>query len=71
MGNGGAAEIEPVPPEHHIIYIVHRTRLELDKTRKDTSRRDDGNWNTRFSTTNIDLTAEGRGNSGNRRLGIK
>jgi hypothetical protein len=50
MGNGGAAVTEPVPPERHIIYIVSSTRLELDKTRKDTSCRDDSNRNTNFST---------------------
>jgi hypothetical protein len=69
--NSGGAIIEPVPPEPHIMNGVNRTRLELDKTRNDTSRRDDGNQNTKFSTMNIVLTAEGGGNSGDKRLGIK
>ena len=71
MGNGGAAVTEPVPPKPHIINIVSSTRLELDKTQEDTSRHDDGNRNTNFSTSNIELKAEGRGDSGDRRLGIK
>jgi len=71
MGNSGGAVTEPVPPEPHIINIVSSTRLELDKTRKDTNRCDDGNRNTKFSTSNIELKAEGGGNSGDRRLGIK
>jgi hypothetical protein len=49
MGNSGGAVTEPVPPEPHIINIASSTRLELDKTRK-------------FSTSNIELKAEGGGN---------
>ena len=71
MGNSGGAVTEPIPPEPHIMNIVGGTRLELDKTRKDTSHRDNGNWNTKFSMSNIELMAEGGGNSENRRLGIK
>ena len=71
MGNSGGGVTEPVPPEPHIKNIVSSTRLKLDKTRKDTSHRDDGNRNTNFSTSNIELKAEGGGNSGGRRLGIK
>ena len=71
MGNGGGAVTEPVPPEPHIINIVSSTKLDLDETQKDTSRRDDGNWNTKFLTPNIELKAEEGGNSGDRRLGIK
>jgi len=71
MGNSGGAGTEPVPPEPRIINIVSSTRLELDKTRKDTSHCDDGNRNTNFPTSNIGLKAEGGGNSGDRRLGIK
>jgi hypothetical protein len=71
MGNGGGAVTEPVSPEPHIINIVSGTRLELDKTQKDTRRRDDGNRNTKFSTSNIELKAEGGRNSGDRRLGIE
>jgi hypothetical protein len=56
MGNSDGAVTEPVPPEPH--KIVSSTRLEPDKTRKDTSRRDDDNRNTNFSTSNIELKAE-------------
>jgi hypothetical protein len=62
MGNSGGAVTEPVPPEPHIINIASSTRLELDKTRKDTRRRDDGNRNTKISRSNIELKAEGGGN---------
>jgi hypothetical protein len=53
------------------INVVDSTRLEVDKTRKDTSGRDDGKGNTHISTSNIELNAEGRGNSGDRRLEIE
>jgi len=71
MRNSGSAVTEPIPPERYIINIVSNSRLELDKTRKDTSRRDDSNRNTKFLRSNIVLKAEGGGNSGDRRLGIK
>jgi hypothetical protein len=71
MGNSGGAVTEPVPPEPHIINIVSSTRSKLDKTRKDTTSRDDGNLNTKISRSNIELKAERGGNSGERRLGIE
>ena len=71
MGNTGGAATEPVPPEPHIINIVSSTRLELDKTQKDNGHCDDGNWNTNFLTSNIELKAGEGGNSGDRKLGIK
>ena len=54
MGNSGAVT-EPVPPEPHIMNIVSSTRLELNKTRKDTSCCDNSNQNTKFSLSKIEL----------------
>ena len=58
MENSGGAVTEPVTPEPHIINIASSTRLELNKTQKDTSCHDDGNWNTNILMSNIELKAK-------------